>query len=193
MKLKKLFILTLSVFALGTLCGCAGRHIIMAEVLQVPDHTSIYTAYNIWYTDPMNVDSQNILKGEILPFGTEVEIINLTDKQFHFRTVRDSKEFRIKYNSQAHLKPTEEFIRELFTIKHPDELVEGIRPIVYEKLKRGTVEKGMTKEEVILGYGHPAASRTPSEKEDTWVYWTDPVVGKRIVFLNGKVTEIIVL
>ncbi len=184
------------IFSAGVLflCSCKTKEIIPSEVLQMPEYASLHTAYNIWYTDPEKIDSLNILKGEIIPFGTEVEIIYLSEKEFRFRTLgEDSREFVMRYDQQKHMIPAEEFIRKLFTTKNQIELAEGIRPLIYEKIKRGIVDKGMTKEEVILAYGHPAAYRTPSEEEDTWLFWTDYLVGKRLIFSKGKLLEIIVL
>ncbi len=194
MKILQIFSLAL-VLSAGVLllCSCKTKEIIPSEVLQMPEYASLHTAYNIWYTDPEKIDSLNILKGEIIPFGTEVEIISLTEKKFRFRTVGDSREFTMLYDQQKHMIPAEDFIRKLFTTKNLAELSEGIRPLVYEKIKRGIVDKGMTKEEVILAYGHPATYRTPSEEEDTWLFWTDFLVGKRLVFSKGKLLEIIVL
>lgn len=193
MKLKKIFIIILALSATAILASCAGKHIIASEVLQIPEHAKIYTAYNIWYENPDRVDSTNMLKGQIIPFGTEVEILNFTDKEMRFKTVKDSKEFRIIYDAPKHMIAAEDYIRRLFTTQMQEELAEGITPIVFEKLKRGVVEPGMTREEVILAFGPPIAFRTPSEKENTWLYWTDVLVGKRIFFSKGKIIEIIEL
>ena len=80
------------------LTGCA-RQLIVSEVLQSPEQAPIYTCYNLWYTDPMNMDTLNMLKGEILPFGTEVVITSATDSEIRFTTVADRRDFRIRFSN----------------------------------------------------------------------------------------------
>ena len=168
MRLRRLFSLVCLVAPL--LAGCA-REYIVAEVLQIPEQAPIYTRFNLWYTNPKNMDSMNMLKGDILPFGTEVVVDSATEKEICFTTVADGKKFRIKYNDDYRMKPA----------------------VTIEKLKAGIVEKGMTKQEVELAFGPPCAFRTPSPALDTWCFWTEFLVGKRIIFTKGVVTEILVL
>ena len=84
-------------------------------------------------------------------------------------------------------------MRRLFTTDPYADLILGIRPATVEKLKRGIVEDGMTRQEVALAYGPPCAFKTPSEEIDTWVYWTDFLVSKKVIFNEGHVIEIITL
>lgn len=188
---KVLFILAAAVSSLIT-ASCA-REIIPEEVLQLPEHASIYTSYNMWYEDPSDIDSLNIQKGEILPFGTEVNITSATERKIKFRTVKDNREFVITYNKRKNIIPIEDFMKKYFVTKDPEEMSLGIKPLVYEKIKRGIVEPGMSRGEVTRAYGPPAAFRTPSESVDTWVYWVDSATGKRVIFNGNKVSEVIVL
>ena len=194
-KTSQLFIL-LSIFACSIfllLTGCA-RTVSPAEVLQIPEHASVRTAYNLWYLDPMEMDTLNYLQGSVLPFGTEVFLTRATDQEICFRTAgTPSKEFRIHFSDQYRFQSVEDYIRELFTTKTTDDLTLGIRPITIEKLKRGIVEKGMTRQEVALAFGPPCAFKTPATSHNTWVYWTDFLVSKRVIFNKGKVMDIFVL
>ncbi|MDD6338519.1 MAG: hypothetical protein PUC15_09100 [Lentisphaeria bacterium] len=190
MRLRRLFSLVCLVAPL--LAGCA-RELIVAEVLQIPEQAPIYTRFNLWYTNPMNMDSMNMLKGEILPFGTEVVVDSATEKEIRFTTVADGKKFRIKYSDDYRMKPCDEFMRELFSTQNESDLTVGVRPVTIEKLKAGIVEKGMTKQEVELAFGPPCAFRTTSPALDTWCFWTEFLVGKRIIFTRGVVSEILVL
>ena len=183
------FVLFAAVFLL---CGCAHK-LIVSEVLQSPEQAPIYTRYNIWYTNPKKIDSLNMLKGEILPFGTEVVITSASDREICFTTVKDKREFRIKYSTDYRMMSAEDYLRELFSTENESYLTVGIRPLTIEKLKAGIVEKGMTRQEVELAFGPPCAFRTPSRALDTWCYWTEFLVGKRIIFTRDVVSEILVL
>ena len=186
------YCLSLFVAAAFFLTGCANR-LIVSEVLQSPEQAPIYTRYNLWYTDPMNMDSLNMLHGEILPFGTEVVITSATDREICFTTVADKRDFRIRYSTDYRMMPAADYMRELFSTRNESALTLGIHPLTIEKIKAGIVEKGMTRQEVELAYGPPCAYRTPSPAFDTWCFWTEYLVGKRIVFNRDVVTEIFVL
>ena len=185
----------LSLFVLAAaflLCGCAHK-LIVSEVLQSPEQAPIYTRYNLWYTNPKKIDTLNMLKGEILPFGTEVVITSATDREINFTTVKDKRKFRIKFSTDYRMMPAEDYLRELFSTESESDLTVGIRPLTIEKLKAGIVEKGMTRQEVELAFGPPCAFRTPSRSLDTWCYWTEFLVGKRIIFTRDVVSAILVL
>ena len=64
-----------------------------------------------------------------------------------------------------------------------DELLENIR--------RGEVVPGMSRQEVLFAYGPPPACRTPSLRNETWIYWIAPEQTIRVVFRNDKVRNII--
>lgn len=190
---KQFFSLLAAVFTtMAFLSGCA-REVIPEEVLQVPEFSAIYTSYNLWYDADGDIRSENIQQGTILPFGTQIEFIDANTDRIRFRRVSDGKEFRIKYNINRNMIPVEQFIKRLFVLRDGKDLAMNVRPLILEKIRRGIVEKGMTREEVLLAFGPPPAVRTPSETVDTWLYWTDDGVTRRIVFFGNKVISIIEL
>ncbi|MBR2425413.1 MAG: hypothetical protein IKB16_01605 [Lentisphaeria bacterium] len=193
MKIKKLLFAFAAVAAtvlFGTSCA---KSLVVEEILQIPVNGKIYTAYNIWYEDPANVSSVNYLKGSILPFGTQVEILRASDCKITFRTVADKKEFTVNFEQEYRMQSAEEFIRNLFTHRDRKTMTEGVPAVNVEKLRRGLIDIGMSKQEVRLAYGPPCKFKTPDENLNTWLFWTELLVGKRIVFNNEKVTDILVL
>lgn len=175
--MKHLFLSLMSLSAL-LLCSCAKEYI-PYEVLQVPKYKSIYTAYTLWYTDPLKMTSENIQTGEIIPFGTEAVITKMTDQEICFNAM--GKEFRIELIDRnmetAHL-----FLKRTFSVKNADELTAGTSAGDFEKMRRGVVTEGMTEEQVLVAYGRPSLFRTPVLTIDTWIYQTGPVKSKRIIF-----------
>ena len=85
----------------------------------------------------------------------------------------------------------DDFMRKTFTTKSADDVAKGFKPSVYEKLRRGVVEEGMTRDMVLLSFGYPAPSRTSSLKDDTWIYWDDVLKSRRVVFKGDTVIAII--
>lgn len=188
--MKKMFAAFAALTMILILSGCA-RELIVAEVLQTPVQAQIRTAYNLWYEDPTEIDTINMQKGAILPFGTEVEITKATDKEICFTTVENGKKFRIEYEYKYRLQTPEEFMKTLFTTKTAEALRGNLDALTYEKVRRGIIEKGMTRQAVLLAYGPPCAIRTPDMALSSWLYPLDFLEYKRLIFKDDKIIEIL--
>lgn len=173
------------------LTGCAARELIVSEVLRIPEQATVRTAYNLWYTDPVNMDTINHQQGTIIPFGTEVSITKATEEEIFFRTVEDGKEFRIVFEPHYRLQTPEQYLQDLFTAKTEEELRDGLDALTYEKVRRGFVEKGMPVSAVLLAFGPPCKYRTPDPTKGTWLYPVAYLEYKRILIRDGKVFGII--
>ena len=173
------------------LTGCAARELIVSEVLRIPEQATVRTAYNLWYTDPVNMDTINHQQGTIIPFGTEVSITKATEEEIFFKTVEDGKEFRIVFEPHYRLQTPEQYLQDLFTAKTEEELRDGLDALTYEKVRRGFVEKGMPVSAVLLAFGPPCKYRTPDPSKGTWLYPVAYLEYKRILIRDGKVFGII--
>lgn len=188
--MKKMFAVFAALTLILILSGCA-RKLIVAEILQTPVQARIHTAYNLWYENPMKMDTINMQKGAIIPFGTTVEITKATEKEICFTTVDDGRKFRIEYEYKYRLQTPEEFIKTLFTTKTEEALRGNMDALTYEKVRRGIVEKGMTRQAVLLAYGPPCAIRTPDMALSSWLYPLDFLEYKRLIFKDDKIIEIL--
>ena len=70
--MMKRFWIMLAAAAVLAGSGCV-EPVVFAEVFQLKKDQKIYTACNIWYTDPENIDCRNIQQGSFIPVGTEIE------------------------------------------------------------------------------------------------------------------------
>ena len=59
-----------ALFAAVLMVGCADP-VVFSEVFQQTKEQKIYTKYNLWYTDPLQMDVRNIQQGSFIPVGTE--------------------------------------------------------------------------------------------------------------------------
>jgi len=190
--MKPIFKLAAAAFSgLFLLSGCVSRTVIPEEVLQLPAHASVYTAYNLWYVNPDEMNADNTQKGTIIPFGTEVKILSVTDSRIVFQA--KGKTFTIHYNENRMMMPVEEFLKQLFGTAVAVETASGVSPATFEKMRRGIIEPGMSRKNVITTYGPPVKMRTPNLLSDSWIYWVDRVKSKRVIFKDGKVLTEIVL
>ena len=189
--LSKIMLPALLAGAAILLSGCAARELIVTEILRIPEQAPVRTAYNLWYTDPMNMDTINHQQGTIIPFGTEVVITKATEEEIFFKTVEDGKEFRIVFEPHYRLQTPEQYLQDLFTAKTEEELRDGLDALTYEKVRRGFVEKGMPVSAVLLAFGPPCKYRTPDPAKGTWLYPVAYLEYKRILLRDGKVFGII--
>ena len=193
-KVLSLFI----VFALSGffLCGCNST-INVAEALQLKKNSKLYTAYNVWYEDQSDIDAENIIKGDFLPFGSQISVDEaISNSYFGFsrivlRDISTDEDYVIKFSNNRMLMTPENFLRNLLTTKNKEEQQAVIRAEYLEKVEKGRVVRGMNRKEVFKTYGPPPKSRTPSSLDDTWVYWNGDNGSFRIVFGDDGVKEII--
>ncbi len=169
--------------------GCASR-VVVSEVLQQPKDAPIYTKYNLWYNDPLEIDSRNVQQGRLLPLGSKVEIIDASSKMLHFKT-DDGGVYKIDFDSGVWMCSMREFIRSYLTLEEPSKFLAGIRPQALPFVKRGEVTANMTREEVLAAYGPPPTARTPSLKNETWIYYVTPRTTIRVVFRDNLVRNVI--
>ena len=176
--------LILSLFALTTmfLCSCV-REYIPHEVLQVSKFDKVRTAYNLWYTNPMEMTSENIQQGELIPFGTEVVLTHMDEDKVCFEI--NGKKFQILM-ADKNLETVHTFVVRTFTTAKAVDLAGPSTAAEFEKMRRGIVSEGMTEEQVLVTYGRPSITRSPNLKSNTWIYQVSPVKSRRIIFRKEK-------
>lgn len=175
--MKHLFLAALSASAL-LLCSCT-REYLPYEVLQVAKFDKVYTAYTLWYTDPMNMTNENVQTGSILPFGTEVIITYMDEEKVCFEA--DGKKFQIRIEDKS-LETIHAFVVRTFGKKNAQALAGTSSASEYEKMRRGIVSEGMTEQQVLTAYGRPSITRSPILTTDTWIYQAGPVKSRRVIF-----------
>lgn len=170
--------------------GCA-HDVNVSEALQVPEGTKLYTAYNIWKPGKWKISSINYQRGKLIPFGTEVEVLKVTDRIVTLKVVNTGIILKIRYHEDYGLQPMAEYLKQLLTTKNRREQAKGIKPETLMSILDGKVTKGMTRREVILTCGPPSPHRTPALTGTTWIYWRSRWETYRVIFKNNKVIEIL--
>ena len=87
--------------------------------------------------------------------------------------------------------PVETYLKQIFTLSDKAEQVKGLDPAVVSKLEKGIVTSGMSRREVLLAYGTPAAFRTPTLENSTWIYWIGDNSTIRVVYRADKVKTVL--
>ncbi len=189
--MKKLILFTIAAAAVLFLAaGCASRKLVPEEVLRVPKHAAMKTAYNLWYVEPKKMTSDNVQQGTMLRLGTDVLILSMNEDEVVFKA--EGKTFTITLTSNQNAS-MEAFAAALFTQKKPEEYLAGTPPAVMEKIRRGIVTKNMTRQQVFASFGPPVMARTLSLQNNTWIYQADNVKSRRVVFLDNRVLDVLEL
>lgn len=199
--MKKTFLFIFAAAAMLIITGCTSEPVVFAEVFQQGENEKLYTACNIWYTDPENISCLNIQQGSFIPVGTEIEPIGTSvcgnflglngfNEEIKFRD-KSGKNYTIKFKEGYRLCSMRDYMFYTFTKKNRAELLKGIDSKVQKHILRGEVVPGMTEAEVKLCYGPPPAIRTPDLRNETWTYWLTDDENIRLVFRSGKVRNLL--
>ncbi len=187
MTFKRVFAGMAAVLALMLVSGCA-RIVSVAEVLQQPLDSSVYTACNIWFQDPNNISSVNYQKGgRFIPMGTKIEVLEADERKIVFKDDLDNQ-FTIHYDKQMMMTPIEQYILQIFTLKNREVMLEGVDPEVVRDIDKGLIVKGMSRPEVMMACGPPPKYRTPDLNNTTWIYFLDRNKTYRVIF-SGRYVE----
>jgi hypothetical protein len=184
---------TLSMLVLVCLIlGCSS----LAPKPAEPPAAALYTAYNIWKHDDV-VFCINFKSGdEIIPAGTRVRDVAIVKipydvrkpqgdhyKRLEFTVADTNEQIRVRFVSRWHPGQTLESYRDMmFTTKNFAELTDGLSAEEIEAIRKGVVEKGMSKRAVLITYGPPPEHATASLDKDIWAYWMNKLKKKNICF-----------
>ena len=87
-----------------------------------------------------------------------------------------------------------DYIAYTFTVGNPLEKIEFTTDQAKrakERIIRGEVVPGMTREQVELSYGPPPAVRTPDKRNETWIYWRTGNEQIRVIFRDDVVRSVL--
>ncbi len=192
MKPSKIKIAVAAAMVAVSLTGCMPDPVVFSEVFQLGPEDKIYTRYNIWYTDPMDISCLNIQRGAFIPVGTEIipEGTDYWSQKIRFRDTT-GKQYAIKFKDGYRICSMRDYIKDTFTTQPPEEQFAGLSPQVLARVRRGEVMPGMDQRAVLLTYGPPPPIRTPDLRNETWIYWSTPDETVRLIFRGDTVRQIL--
>ena len=177
-------------FSLLFLTGCA-EPVVFAEALQMKVNDKVYTACNIWYEDPEDIDCRNIQRGSFIPVGTEVIPVETTAWGKIIFKDKAGKKYVIKFSSDYRLCTMADYVSYTFTTRSREEQLKGIDKNIQMRILRGEVVPGMKSEHVKLAYGLPPAVRTPDLRNESWLYFLNESDTLRVILRGGIVRNVL--
>ncbi len=188
MKVHRFILFVLASIALGS---CASSKSTFSD-------EPLYLAHNLWYEVPTYLHSTIPLEAinykdlnSMIPAGTEIRDVEVTSRSVRFKipgneaifeiTINPHYQSRISRNGRITLS-AEELTKRTVTTKTFAELTSGLKPVEIENIRNGTIQKGMSKQAVLVSWGYPPFHRTESVENSSWSYWRYKLGRVRVEF-----------
>jgi len=156
-----------------------------------------YLCCNMHY-EKTEISDVNYLKGTIIPFGTRVQVLEVRKSSVTFQPAgHPPLTLVLKYGKDA--ITMDQYLDRIFLREDPhaklpkagkDKKQAAAAEQTRKLIEEGTVESGMTKEQVLTAIGYPPAHRTPSLSGSTWTYWQNRWVTMEVYFDGDKVSRV---
>jgi len=148
----------------------------------------LWTCTNLRIFENNSILWQNYGHGKILPLGTSVRMIegNLDVVSF---VDNNSNEYKLYWRRDVKSQWEEEMPK-YFSKENPEEKIQSMEETWKNYVFGGTIQKGMSREMVLLSRGYPVL---PEEykKEDIWVYYEDQNKKSMVYFENDAVVQVV--
>lgn len=189
--MKKLMFAAAMMFVLvaGLALRAAETTLASAGVASGKDY---FTKIGLWQEKNL-CSSSNYHVGTFIPAGTKVTIKKINPDKITF-DLADGSGTMVLANNTKHSKAKLDEVA-LRTFSDTDPLAKGgtfanFTPEEQANIKKGTLDFGMCKDAVIMAYGYPPASLTPSLANDTWIYSENRITKTAVEFKDGKIDKI---
>ena len=115
------------------------------------------------------------IPGEVIPWGTPVEISDISDEEVFLLDKNNNKEYRYVFHGKTmQVTTAEKHLRRILLqdITELQQKVSNMSEIDRKGINDAMVYKGMSKEAVLIAIGYPPEFVTPDPMtSDTWNYW----------------------
>jgi len=172
--------------ALLACVGCRG-----AAPASTPrlDPVERFTCCNLHY-DGSELSDANYWVGTAVPVGTPVHIESATPHSVTF--VAGGAKLTLKHEYGTKEETFEQYLGKIFVTYDPHRRIGEFPDEVQSAIGKAKVERGMTREQVLLSLGYPPAHKTPSLKDLEWTYWYNHWTTFKVLFdERGKVAGVV--
>jgi hypothetical protein len=159
------------------------------EVLTQWQGRTLYTCCTIHY-EHSDVSDANYFVGSTLPFGSPVVVERMTSDSATFRSGATQLTLYQSYGRDQ--ESAQQYFSKIFVETDPHTVFATWPQPVQKAITDGRVERGMTRQQVIMSLGYPPTHRTASTDLNTWTYWYNRWVTYQVQFGDdGKVSNIV--
>jgi outer membrane protein assembly factor BamE (lipoprotein component of BamABCDE complex) len=162
------------------------------------DTAGRFTCCNLHY-EGNELSDANYWIGTTVPVGTPVRIESATPDSVTI--VAGGQKLTLKHEYGTNEESFEQYVGKILVNSDPHRRIGEFPEEVQRAITKGKVERGMTREQVLLSLGYPPGQETPSLESLEWTYWYSPADAAsfgiyrrtyRVVFDHrGKVTAVV--
>jgi SmpA/OmlA family protein len=159
-------------------------------LLQQYQSRSLVTCCNIHYEGDEVTDA-NYFVGATIPPGTAVQVQSMTGSSVTFTTA-EGKKLTLAHSYGKDQESIQQYVDKMLVASDPKARAATFPRSAQQAIHEGRVEKGMTREQVIMSLGYPPTHRTASTSATEWTYWYNRWVTYKVEFDgNGLVANVI--
>ncbi|MCP3139416.1 outer membrane protein assembly factor BamE [Pyxidicoccus xibeiensis] len=148
-----------------------------------------YATANFHFQDD-TVSWVNYLKGPILAFNTQVEVLDKGGSKVKFKVVETGKELVFENDSRSGAD-TWALFQASFAPEDQAARLATLSPEDRKKVSASEVVPGMSRTAVRMAWGPPPPHETPSFDSTVWTYWRSKTAKVRVTFdKDDKVASI---
>lgn len=175
-------------FALLALSGCHKKLPDSTLPASVKRGDYYYTQVTMQY-EKGRFRTTNYRRGVLLPVNTQVELIEITNKDIQLEILPERRKLTIENVAKHTGDNTTQAFAKLFNKRMLD--LSQFNKLEREHIQLGRVAKKMRKDAVIAAIGYPPVTETSSTQMNRWVYWNSRY-DRFVVHFNdhGKVDRI---
>ena len=159
-----------------------------------------YTCCNMHYEKTAMTDV-NFQQGVLIPYGTRVQILEVRRNSVKFQPQGHPPITLVRrYGKNA--GSMDEYLDRLFpredthaklpvaTWTKKGKQSSGDADKIRKNIETGSVDAGMTRDEVLMALGYPPAHRTPSLDTPMWTYWQNRWATFQVLFDGDRVSRV---
>ncbi len=131
----------------------------------------------------------NYRVGSTIPVGTVIKVLDKSKSEYECET---SDGVKFKFVAVKHIKdPIDKVFARFVSAEDPRPKLDKLSASDQALVKKNTVERGMSRDAVLLSIGPPPSHKTPSLESSTWNYWKSKFATFKVVFDDsGKVSAV---
>lgn len=167
-----------------------GAAVAVEDADSLVNASGVYTLTNLHPDNENNrLYSVNYQLPFLMPVCTEVKITKIKNKRMNFTVVESGREYDYNWHKKANPGGLKENILLYFGHECPAEEIKTLSEIDQEGIKKGRVQKGMTRRGVIIAMGYPPPHVTPDLEADEWMYWMNRFNRMAVIFGEDGTVE----
>jgi hypothetical protein len=170
------------VLGIVVMAGC--KPVLSPQVLQSYQSRTLYTCCNIHH-ESEDINDANYWVGTLVPFGSPAKVESASRNTVTF--LADGTTLRVQHAYGTAQESFQQYLDKLLVPVDPRLEAASFPRAAQQAIKEGRVEKGMTREQVLMSLGYPPTHRTPSLNAPTWTYWYNRWVTYQVAFDDAGV------